>query len=252
VPEEPSGDFQTTRWTIVAQAGGASAGGAGGETQLANRRVALDILLRSYYPPLRRFLVTRYNHSSEAADDILQGFIASSILEKNLLHAADQTKGRFRTFLLTALQRYAVNEWRAARTQRRGGGKIAAMDDVLEPADNPARDQFDMDWAKHVIGQAVQRVETECAQSNRPDVWGVFQARVLGPTLQEQEAPSYAELVDKFGFKSPAHASNVLVTGKRMFIRTLRDVVAEYGGSEDAIEEEILDLHRILAGGIPS
>jgi RNA polymerase sigma-70 factor (ECF subfamily) len=245
VAEEPSVGFKTTRWTIVAQAGGAD------DTSGADRRIALDILLRSYYQPMRRFLMTRYNHSPESAEDLIQGFITASILEKNLLLGADQKKGRFRTFLLTALKRFAVNEWRASRTQRRGGGKLAGMEDVLEPADSPARDQFDLSWARHVIGQAVQRVQKECEKSDRADVWGVFQARVLGPTLHENEAPSYAELVERFGFKSPTHASNVLVTGKRMFIRAIREVVAEYGGSDEEIEEEILDLHRILAGGKP-
>ena len=117
---------------------------------------------------------------------------------------------------------------------------------------HPRAISFDLSWARHVIGQAVERVKGECEKSNRADVWGVFQARVLGPTLHENEAPSYAELVERFGFKSPTHASNVLVTGKRMFIRTIRDVVAEYGGSNEEIEEEIRDLHRVLAGGKPT
>ena len=92
VAEEPSVGFKTTQWTIVARAGGAD------DSSGVDRRVALDILLRSYYQPMRRFLMTRYNHSPESAEDLIQGFITASILEKNLLVGADRTKGRFRTF----------------------------------------------------------------------------------------------------------------------------------------------------------
>ena len=81
----------------------------------------------------------------------------------------------------------------------------------------------------------------------REQMWGVFEARVLGPTLEQREPISYAELVDRFKLESPAQASNLLVSGKRMFIRALHSVVAEYGASEEDVEQEIADLQTILA-----
>ena len=54
------------------------------------------------------------------------------------------------------------------------------------------------------------------------DIWGVFEARVLGPLFQNAEPVPYEQIVARFGFKSPAQASNVLVSARRMFERVLR------------------------------
>jgi len=76
---------------------------------------------------------------------------------------------------------------------------------------------------------------------------GVFECRLLAPALEGTDPVDYGELVRRFGLQSPSQASNVLVTAKRMYARTLRGVVAEYSGDAAEIEAEIGDLHRILA-----
>jgi hypothetical protein len=78
-------------------------------------------------------------------------------------------------------------------------------------------------------------------------VWGVFDARILGPTHRDEPPLEYTTLVVRFGLKSPAQASNVLMTGKRMFERTLRSLVAEYVAEGEDIESEIGDLREVLA-----
>ncbi|GAA5509087.1 hypothetical protein [Novipirellula caenicola] len=52
--------------------------------------------------------------------DLIQGFFAH-LLEKRLLVADDQDKGRFRAFLLATLKNFMANDWRHKTTQRRGG-----------------------------------------------------------------------------------------------------------------------------------
>jgi hypothetical protein len=59
------------------------------------------------------------------------------------------------------------------------------------------------------------------------------------------DAPNYDELLNEFGFDSPAQASNALITVKRHFQRVLRQVVAEYADSEEQITEEIADLFTV-------
>jgi hypothetical protein len=54
-------------------------------------------------------------------------------------------------------------------------------------------------------------------------------------------------VVVRFGFKSPTEASNALVTAKRMFVRALRSVVAEYATDEAGINGEIEELRAILS-----
>jgi hypothetical protein len=77
-------------------------------------------------------------------------------------------------------------------------------------------------------------------------VWAVFEGRVLEPTLLGMAQRSYAELVSRWGFASPAQASNVLMTATRMFARIIRFVIGRYAKTQDEIEAEVRDLLRVL------
>jgi hypothetical protein len=57
----------------------------------------------------------------------------------------------------------------------------------------------------------------------------------------------YQQLVRELGLQSPAQAANVLITGKRMFIRCLRAVVGEYEVSEAQLDAEIGEIRQIIA-----
>ena len=87
--------FPTTAWSLVAEAGQEDAGA---------KRDALDRLLRRYLPALRAHLIYRRRFAPERADDLVQEFVADKIVEKDLIARADQQLGKFRTFLLTALE----------------------------------------------------------------------------------------------------------------------------------------------------
>src|SRR5262245_8754891 len=95
--------FPPTSWTNV-QAAGAN--------DSAGQRAALDGLLRRYWPVLRVHLIYRKKVPPDRAEDLLQGFVQEKILERNLLAVADPAKGKFRTFLLTALDRFLIDRWR--------------------------------------------------------------------------------------------------------------------------------------------
>jgi hypothetical protein len=133
--------------------------------------------------------------------------------------------------------------------KRSSGQKDADLDGVdrASPARTPGED-MDVAWGREVLAQATARMESECAASKREDIWGVFQARVLDPIMGNVPEVSYEDLVARFRLASPAQASNILVTGKRMFLRHLREVIGEYAEDEKVVEEEIEDLRRILSG----
>jgi RNA polymerase sigma-70 factor (ECF subfamily) len=239
----PSSPFPNTSWSMVARAG---------HVRSSVRRRTLDALLRQYLPALRSYLAARRRVSPEEAEDLVQGFLASKVLEQQILRRADPARGKFRTFLMTALERYALDEWRKnAAAKRSPAGGTGALEELAE-ADHPlaeAEDLFDLEWAKQAVDLAVQRMRRECQAGGRQDVWGVFEARVLGPTLHDAEPVPYDRLVRQFGFASPEQAVSLLTTGKRMFSRNLREVVAEYADDEQETEDELRRLKRILAGG---
>ena len=236
--------FPTTSWSLVALAG---------QTEEAQRE-ALGQLLRRYLPALRAHLVQAKGLTLDRADDLIQDFVTAKILQRDLIARADQQRGKFRTFLLTALDRFLLNQLRDLGAKKRAAAAaepLGERDQRLAAGTNPS-DAFDVAWARSVLSEALKRMRAHCETSGRTDVWAVFECRVLGPILEGAEAPDYRELVERFGFQSPSQASNLLATAKRSFARTLRSVVGEYSGSEEEIEEELGQLHEILARSRPS
>jgi len=67
------------------------------------------------------------------------------------------------------------------------------------------------------------------------------------PTLQGVEPVSNEQLAIQFSLSSAHGASNLMITGKRMFARSLRGVVGEYIEDDRLIDQEIADLRAILA-----
>src|SRR6476660_6040362 len=147
----PSGNanFATTHWSLVIAAAGNSSPQA---------RTALQELCGSYWYPVYAF-VRRRGPQPEDARDLTQEFF-TRLLEKDYLEAADRERGRFRTFLLTAVSHFLANEHERACAQKRGGGQAVLSLDFergeeryqLEPADHwTAEKVFDRRDRKSVV-----------------------------------------------------------------------------------------------------
>src|SRR3954465_15050464 len=103
--------FTTTHWSMVLSAG---------QTQSSQAAIALERLCRTYWPPLYSY-IRRQGHSPADAQDLTQAFFAK-LLEKNFWARADRQKGKFRSFLLTALRQFLADERDRVMTAKRGGG----------------------------------------------------------------------------------------------------------------------------------
>lgn len=237
VSHEP---FPVTHWSLVIRAGG---------DEGAAKRQALSALLKQYLPALRSHLVLRKRVPRHDAEDLLQAFLADKVLDRDLIAQADRDRGKFRTFLLTALDNFVKNQWRARLAGKRGASNTVPLDDEHDRGEEPLDpgDAFDVEWARQVIRQAIDGMRRECEATGRNDIWGVFEARTLRPMLNSEEPVPYGRLVDQFGFSSPAQASNVLITANRMFARNLRAVVGTYELAGEDVEREIADLRKILS-----
>lgn len=242
LPKQPR-QFETTHWSLVVRAGHE---GRSEESQ----RNALADLVRRYLPALRAHLIYRRRLGADAADEMLQAFVADKVLEQGLVGEARQQLGRFRVFLLAALDRFIVSQIRKQQAKKRFGAGSIPIDERFDIADEsaPAPDgRIDIVWARQLLNQVLCRMRRECEASGRDDVWGVFEARLLDPILHQADPPGYEVLVARFKLASPAQASNVLMTGKRMFARSLRALIGEYERDEEQIEAEISELMAVLA-----
>lgn len=239
----PLNPFPTTQWSLVAQAG---------HDPGPVRQAAVAALVERYAPALLSYLRTRWRLDEHEAADRVQGFLADKVIEQDLIARAERDRGRFRTFLLTALDHFVSNSFRAARAKKRSPKAQVSLDEDLDAPAHPAAGErpaeaFDLAWGRQVLAEAIEQMRRECEAMGRPDLWGVFEGRVLAPTLHQETVIPYGELVRRYGFDSPTQASNALVTAGRMFRRFLRHVVRGYEGDEAAVDEEIADLKRIFS-----
>jgi RNA polymerase sigma-70 factor (ECF subfamily) len=117
---------------------------------------------RSIYAFLRR-----QGNTPEDAQDLAQGFFIH-LLQGHRLQGIHPSKGRLRSFLLTALQNYAHNQRDWARAQKRGGGHIRIPMEVVEPlaTDDPAK-AFDSQWAAAIFERALGQLKERCQQAGK-------------------------------------------------------------------------------------
>jgi len=223
--------FVTTHWSVVLAAG------RGDSTRA---RAALENLCRNYWYPLYAF-VRRLGHGAHDAEDLVQSFFAVC-LAKNYLSAAEQAKGRFRSFLLIALKRFLANEWDKARTLKRGGGQASISLDslaaeqryALEPADQFSADKlFERRWALTLLDQVVNRLRDEQAEAGKLEQFEQLKECI---TAAGRGTP-YAESATRLGMSEGAVKVAVHRLRQR-YRELLEEEIANTVASPEEIEEE--------------
>ena len=100
--------FLTTHWSLIECV----------KEHVDQDRALIGLLLDRYWKPVYCYL-RRKDYDNEQAKDLTQGFFHEVVLNRALIERADQAKGRFRSFLLHALNQYLIDEQRketAAKT----------------------------------------------------------------------------------------------------------------------------------------
>jgi RNA polymerase sigma-70 factor (ECF subfamily) len=200
MPTPPPGPpaFVATRWSLVARAVG---------PDLPQARAALEDLCRGAWYPLYAFL-RRRGHSAEDAEDLVQGFFAR-LLEKGWLAQADPSRGRLRTFLVTALLHHAGHERERAGAIKRGGDRThVALDRMegerlyaLEPATNETPEAlYERRFAQGTLARALARVAT-WARAGPDERQARYEA--LLPLLWDEGTPQ-AEVAARLGSSETA------------------------------------------------
>jgi len=234
----PAERFAQTRWSMVLA--------AGGEGEQAGE--ALERLCATYWYPLYAF-VRRQGKSAHDAQDLTQGFFAR-LLEKKDLAAVDRAKGKFRSFLLAAIQHYLANEWDRAHTQKRGGGvTVLSIDDAEaerryheEPAEQITADQlFDRRWALTLLDQVLKRLGNEMQREGKAAHFDALKFCLTG-----ERGAAYEEIASRLG--TTEGALKVAVHRLRDRYRALlRAEIAETVGSEAEVDEELRQLFSALS-----
>lgn len=242
-PEEAfhrgAGQFATTHWTAVMSAGR-------DDSSRAFR--ALSELCEVYWYPLYAY-VRRRGHEHEEALDLTQEFFAR-LLKGESLESVDRRKGKFRSFLLASMNHFLAKEWTRANRQKRGGGyAIHSLQDdtaerryLQEPSTNGSPDAlYERRWAMTMLETALARLHEDYQGRAKTDIYDALKGFLSGNEGEER----YAEVAGRIGMTVGA----VKVAVHRMRARygvILRQTIAETVGSPEEVDEEILNLHRVL------
>jgi RNA polymerase sigma-70 factor (ECF subfamily) len=237
-PRNPA--FVTTRWSLVLSAG---------NQKSPQSAAALEKLCRAYWYPLYAF-VRRRGQSPEDARDLTQEFFAR-LLERNWIGRAEERKGRFRSFLLSAMNHFLADEWDRARAQKRGGGAtpVPLQFDTAEtryghePADNVTPEQsYERQWALTLLDEVLQRLRAEYAQDGRAEFFTALHPCLVG----DRTAQPYAELAVKIGISEGTVKSAVHRLRQR-YRELLRDEIAQTVATPGEVDDELRHLFAVLS-----
>ncbi len=231
--------FTTTRWSLVA---------AAGERETPEAHEALATLCGAYWPPVYSYL-RRQGSDHDSALDLTQGFF-STLIEKNYVGDARRDRGRFRTFLLSAVKHYAANERDREQALKRGGGQTLISLDALQAGDAafipPAHNEtperiFDRRWARSLLDASLKRLRDEMGRSS-----GLRRFEALVPYLTGDSETGYREAAASIGISESAIKVAVHRL-RRRFRVILRDEVAQTVGDPAEVDDELSHLMSILS-----
>jgi len=230
-----SAQFPTTLWSLVISAV---------SDRPERSREALEQLCSAYWYPVYCF-IRRKGYEAEASRDLTQEFFAR-LVEKRYISAADRSLGRFRTFLLTAVQRFLLNEFDSRVALKRGGGVVIEALDGRDAERRYSREPshqttpeaiYERRWALTVLDRALERLKAAAPAH--------FEQ--LTPFLTgDAERGAYEQVAPRLGMSEGALKVAVHRL-RRQYQESLRAEIAQTVGSESEIEGEIKYLLEILS-----
>ncbi len=238
--------FVTTRWSLVLT-------GAEFESGERQAREALAELCRTYWRPIFSF-VCRRGYPPEDAQDLTQDFFVM-ILESDWLREADESRGRFRSFLLKSMQNFLGHAAERKQARKRGGDlRFVSWDEWMAEAPSelsistqaletlPPERFFDLRWAATVVEQALRRLREECEAKGRLRLFETLSTYLS----TERDEISYSQLAMKLGV-AETMVKKQLHNLRRRYRWLLRDEVTHTVADPAEVDDEIRHLCAALA-----
>lgn len=232
--------FTTTRWSAVMAAGH----GSSPQAQSALEQLCLD-----YWPPLYAFALRR-GYDRASAQDLTQAFFAH-FLDRGYLKAADRTRGRFRTFLLTCFQHFLIHEWEKTQSAKRGGRYVQIPWEeytsdlearAAEALGSEFERHYDREWALIILDRALGRLRVEFSSAGE-----AMRFERLSRFLHAEPRPGE---YDKVGSELTVSVRAVKVIVHRMrrrFGRLVREEIRQTVVSESDVADEMRYLIEVMS-----
>jgi RNA polymerase sigma-70 factor (ECF subfamily) len=229
--------FATTRWSLIATAADKS------DPQTTT---ALAELCERYWQPVYAFF-RRNLLNSHTAEDCTQAFFAR-LLEKNDLAMADASRGRFRSFLLTACQHFLANWHDYQHAAKRGGHRLqvdfAALTTRFETIGDSSHESaeriFDRQWATQLLDEALQELEAEYAAAGKGDYFAALASSLAGASVPYEALASQLDC-------SIGAVKVAMHRLRQRYRERIREVIGRTVANPADIDEEVRDLFAALA-----
>jgi RNA polymerase sigma-70 factor (ECF subfamily) len=163
----PTSSFPSTQWSLICRAGALSP---------RDKRAALTEVCSRYWYPLYAFIRKKGKDHNRALD-LTQSYFAR-LLEKGTIAGAEQSKGRFRTFLRTDCEHFLIDDHRRRRVRDRVlnpipiDGEEAEKRYRFEPADNMTPDRiFDRTWALTLLDRVLELLAVDYSSRGRSKIF---------------------------------------------------------------------------------
>jgi RNA polymerase sigma-70 factor (ECF subfamily) len=232
-------DFATTQWSLVLAAGGEVS---------PERAEALRQLCSRYWLPVYSY-VRRRGRDEHEAQDLTQEFFAR-LLEREMLSLANPARGRFRSFLLTCLKRFLINQREWACAQKRGGGRpVLSLDFAVgqsqrrfEPVESVTPDQlYERQWALTLLDHVLDSLEREMTAAGKSEHFTVLKQYLTRRSGNDSyESAGRALGMSGGAAKVAAHRL------RNRYRELVREEIAHTVSDPEEIEDEIRSLFAAL------
>jgi RNA polymerase sigma-70 factor (ECF subfamily) len=218
-------------------------------TAQRRRQRALAELCRIYWRPLFCVLCQRGFQRADA-EDLTQGFLLHFI-RSGALARAHPSKGRFRDFLVSALDHYLINLHARAQALKRGGDVVRVSLDAPAIAEAEALGgrlsgsgpdlPCDRAWVARLLRSVLDDLESRYVRSGREQIFRLLKPRLIG----DGDGPQpYRKLALRLG-RSPMNLRKDLERMRAQFREVLRQELQERVGP-DGVDEELENLRAML------
>ncbi len=184
---------------------------------------AMARLGKAYWYPLYAYIRQR-GHSPEEARDLAHEFFAR-LLQNKTLSYMKRDCGKFRSFLLSAMNHFLTDEWRKGRWPK----------PAARPEATPAAEKiFEQNWALAGLNVVYERLKREYHEAGNGDLFKAIKFSLTG----RGEAVPYAELAERLSMAEDTVRASVHDL-RRRFSEVLREEVASLVASPAEMEEEL-------------
>ena len=236
------GKFLTTHWSLIEDV----------KEHQDKDQALTGLLMERYWKPVYCYL-RRKGYDNEQSKDLTQGFFHEIVLNRNLLERADIQKGRFRTLILYTLNQYIIDEHRKDTSRKHIPKDKLIQLDVADLSVLPqmvcqldAEQSFNYVWKAELLERVLTEVKDRYIKQGMKTHWFIFRDRVLEPSMEDSEIPSFNQICRQYGIDTEVTASNMLKTVKRLFRSILEKHIRLTVLTEETVDEELKEFFKFL------